>query len=140
MNHQRKQKLTCMAAKIIFGIFLFIFSVVGACLFSPASFSFAVSDSSMLNASHMNTETPHQDFTPIHPEGGFFAIDIVPNSIRNFLLATLAVFSFFIYKRYFPTPFLKRVGMPFLRRAEIHFSHSPYLFLFQDGVVHPKVF
>ncbi|MBI4272683.1 hypothetical protein HY621_02420 [Candidatus Uhrbacteria bacterium] len=140
MRFPSKQELTHKTAGIILGIFLFVFSIVGACLFSSVS-SQAVTHIVGYKISHMNMDSSgsmEHMLTLIHPEGEFFTMST--SSSFLFKLLFFSIFIFLVLVRIPIIPFIKKKWHQFQRWAELHYSHSPYLLLLQDGTIHPKIF
>lgn len=123
--------------RIVLGIFLFTFAFLGACLFSPLSLQ-ATKHMAEQEIVHEDIGSTDHIFAPIHPEGEFFVMHISPDFRSNFLL--ISIF-FVLALTYGATG--DRMGdiwHRFRRRRELHERHSPHLLLFQDGIVHPKIF
>ena len=140
MEYKRNKIIIQKSAGIILGVFLFVFSVVGACLFSPVS-SQAAMHVDNTAVSHMGMDSSDFSdhiFTPIHPDGDFFAMNTSSNFLFDLLFLSISVL--FAFTRIPIIPFIKKKWHQFLRWAELHYSHSPYLLLLQDGIVHPKIF
>lgn len=138
MESIKKHTVKHTSAGIILGIFLSIFVVAGACLFSPVASPFALQASNVFEMDQMDMENSHQDYILLHPGGGFFAIDTVTTNIWISILAILGgVFFLFQRKDAF---FSQKDWQRLAHWAELHNPHSSYLSLFQDGIIHPKAF
>lgn len=137
MSYRSKQQLIQKSTRIILGVFLFVFSILGACLFSPVSSQAAMNVDSY-DSSHVNMESPDQALALMHPDGDYFALDTPSGFFFSLLLLSTTVF--FVFCRITLAPFLKKKWHQFQRWVEVHHIHSPYLSLLQDGIVHPKIF